>query len=84
MDVWTGAVNSWVAVLIQIGSAIAVVGLAWNAVQWMLDTAITGNAHSLVPFLYRALAIFAALVLLLLAPRLTSELAGLLRASLVG
>ena len=83
MDVWTGAINSWVVVLIQLGMAIAIVGLAWNAVQWILDTALTGNAQSLVAFLYRALGIFAALVLLLLAPRLVGELAGLLRTALV-
>ncbi len=83
MDVWTGTINQWLVVLIQLGSAIAIVGLAWNAVQWMIDTALTGNPHSLVSFLYRALAIFAALVLLLLAPGLVSELAGVLRQALI-
>jgi hypothetical protein len=82
MDAWNAAIHSWVVVLIQLGAAIAVVGLAWNAVQWMLDTALTGNAQSLTAFLYRALGIFAALTLLLLAPRLVGELSGLLRTAL--
>ena len=83
MDVWTGAVNSWIAVLIQLGAAIATVGIAWNAVQMMIDASITGQAQSFPALLYRILGVLASLFLVMTAPQLVNELATLLRTPLV-
>jgi hypothetical protein len=83
MDVWNSAVNSWIVVLIQLGGAIAMVGIAWNAVQLIIDASISGDAQSFPSLLYRILGVLAALFLVLTAPRLVNELAGLLRTPLV-
>lgn len=83
MSVWNSAVNSWIVVLIQLAGAIAIVGIAWNAVQLIIDASITGDAHAFPALLYRILGVLAALFIVMTAPRLVNELAALMRTPLV-
>lgn len=82
MDTWYAAVNSWIAVLIQLAAAIAAVGISYNAVQMSVDSSL-GNSQSFASLLSRILGVIAALVLVMTAPALVNQLSGLLMATLV-
>ena len=74
MDVWSGAVSSWVAVLIQLAAMIAVCGICWNGVQVILDSAIYGSGEAFTTAIYRIVGIVAALIVIFTAPSLVGEL----------
>ncbi len=83
MGAWTEAVNSWVIVLIRIAAVIAVIGLSWNAVHLILDSAVGGAGHSLAAIVYRVIGIVLALLLVAGAPSIVNSLQALLRTPLV-
>lgn len=82
MDTWFAAVNSWIAVLLQLAAAIAVVGISYNAVQMMVDSSL-GNSQSFAALLARILGVIAALVVVMTAPALVNQLSSLLMTTLV-
>ena len=43
MNIWTGIVDSWVAVLVQLGGLMFVCGLCWSGVLVILDTVAQGG-----------------------------------------
>ncbi len=82
MSIWTGIVDSWVAVLIQLGGLMFVCGLCWNGVLVILDTVAQGG-DVLAPVLYRVIGMIAALAVMVGAPSLVNELQAALRTPLL-
>jgi hypothetical protein len=43
MSEWSQLINRWIAVLIQIGAVLTVLGLSWNLKDIILDTTLGGS-----------------------------------------
>ena len=83
MEIWSGVVNSWIAVLIQLASMIAVCGICWNGVLVIIDSAIHESGEAFSAALYRIIGIVAALIVIFAAPALVGELQAALSTPLV-
>lgn len=81
MAEWTGYINRWIAVLIQIGAVIATLGLSWNLKDIIIDGAAGGQRVAQVAL--RCLGIALAFLLLAGAPTVVNVFEGLLRRPLV-
>lgn len=74
MDQWNQLINSWTIVIIQIAVGVAVTGLTWNALPVIAESAFGGNGHSIATYLARFIGIVLALVLVISAPQIVSDL----------
>lgn len=76
MDQWNQLINSWTIVIIQIAVGVAVTGLTWNALPVIAESAFGGNGHGIATYLARFIGIVLALVLVISAPQIVSDLRG--------
>ncbi|MGQ9890088.1 MAG: hypothetical protein ACUVSX_16615 [Aggregatilineales bacterium] len=79
MGDWSKAANAWIRILTQLAAVIAAVGIAWNAVQFILDAAFGGSGELSAEVMGRILGCALALALALAAPGITTGLAGVIR-----
>lgn len=83
MDQWNQLINSWTLIVIQIAVGVAVLGLTWNALPVIAESAFGGNGHGLATYLTRFIGIVLALVLVVSAPQIVSDLRAILMQPLV-
>lgn len=76
---WGAAANEWIRVLTQLAAVIAAVGIAWNAVQFILDAVFGGSGELSAAVMGRILACALALGLALAAPGIASGIQVILR-----